>query len=154
MDDFNSETDSDYTSYWRDWVSTSSSGLSFCALSFIIEESFRNWSFYSLRLHWSSSTSGECLISPGLSARPRPALGVALYIRRITQKLNEQSLDVIFVGLKHHSVNRTHYALKKRFRNKADGTLVRANTATSFISSARFSGGDHIISLLGLSDLA
>jgi hypothetical protein len=21
MDDFNSETDSDYTSYWRDWVS-------------------------------------------------------------------------------------------------------------------------------------
>jgi hypothetical protein len=23
MDDFNSETDSDYTSYWRDWVGTS-----------------------------------------------------------------------------------------------------------------------------------
>jgi hypothetical protein len=23
MDDFNSETDSDYTSYWRDWVSIS-----------------------------------------------------------------------------------------------------------------------------------
>jgi hypothetical protein len=22
MDDFNSETDSDYTSYWRDWVGT------------------------------------------------------------------------------------------------------------------------------------
>lgn len=22
MDDFNSETDSDYTSYWRDWVRT------------------------------------------------------------------------------------------------------------------------------------
>ena len=22
MDDFNSDTDSDYTSYWRDWVST------------------------------------------------------------------------------------------------------------------------------------
>ncbi len=32
MDDFNSETDSDYTSYWRDWVSTFSSWLSFCAL--------------------------------------------------------------------------------------------------------------------------
>lgn len=26
MDDFNSETDSDYTSYWRDWVGT----LAFC----------------------------------------------------------------------------------------------------------------------------
>ena len=26
MDDFNSETDSDYTSYWRDWV-----GLAFCS---------------------------------------------------------------------------------------------------------------------------
>lgn len=25
MDDFNSETDSDYTSYWRDWVRTLSS---------------------------------------------------------------------------------------------------------------------------------
>lgn len=24
MEDFNSETDSDYTSYWRDWVSLSS----------------------------------------------------------------------------------------------------------------------------------
>ena len=23
MDDFNSDTDSDYTSYWRDWVGTS-----------------------------------------------------------------------------------------------------------------------------------
>lgn len=23
MDDFNSETDSDYTSYWRDWVGAS-----------------------------------------------------------------------------------------------------------------------------------
>ena len=23
MEDFNSETDSDYTSYWRDWVSSS-----------------------------------------------------------------------------------------------------------------------------------
>jgi hypothetical protein len=27
MDDFNTETDSDYTSYWRDWVSTT-----FCLL--------------------------------------------------------------------------------------------------------------------------
>jgi hypothetical protein len=27
MDDFNSETDSDYTSYWRDWVGTSLSQL-------------------------------------------------------------------------------------------------------------------------------
>lgn len=29
MEDFNSETDSDYTSYWRDWVSlfVSSEGL-------------------------------------------------------------------------------------------------------------------------------
>jgi hypothetical protein len=30
MDDFNSETDSDYTSYWRDWVSLDIS-LSLCA---------------------------------------------------------------------------------------------------------------------------
>lgn len=30
MDDFNSETDSDYTSYWRDWV-----GLHECFLLFI-----------------------------------------------------------------------------------------------------------------------
>jgi hypothetical protein len=29
MDDFNSETDSDYTSYWRDWV-----GPSLCIHSF------------------------------------------------------------------------------------------------------------------------
>lgn len=32
MDDFNSETDSDYTSYWRDWVS----GLLFPLLIIII----------------------------------------------------------------------------------------------------------------------
>ncbi len=31
MDDFNSETDSDYTSYWRDWVSVDIS-LSLCAV--------------------------------------------------------------------------------------------------------------------------
>ncbi len=30
MDDFNSETDSDYTSYWRDWVRV---GHDFCANS-------------------------------------------------------------------------------------------------------------------------
>ena len=29
MEDFNSETDSDYTSYWRDWVGQA---LSFCPL--------------------------------------------------------------------------------------------------------------------------
>jgi hypothetical protein len=28
MDDFNSETDSDYTSYWRDWVSAACISLS------------------------------------------------------------------------------------------------------------------------------
>lgn len=37
MDDFNSETDSDYTSYWRDWVGTlllhvhTHTGLDYCA---------------------------------------------------------------------------------------------------------------------------
>ena len=30
MDDFNSETDSDYTSYWRDWV-----GLTLCAVLYL-----------------------------------------------------------------------------------------------------------------------
>jgi hypothetical protein len=30
MDDFNSETDSDYTSYWRDWV-----GLALCAVLYL-----------------------------------------------------------------------------------------------------------------------
>lgn len=32
MEDFNSETDSDYTSYWRDWVSDKSFLSSSCEL--------------------------------------------------------------------------------------------------------------------------
>lgn len=33
MDDFGSESDSDYTSYWRDWVSLDASHLPLCPLS-------------------------------------------------------------------------------------------------------------------------
>lgn len=37
MDDFNSETDSDYTSYWRDWVSISDLLIScFAPSSFVV----------------------------------------------------------------------------------------------------------------------
>lgn len=32
MEDFNSETDSDYTSYWRDWVSEFLSFFDFISL--------------------------------------------------------------------------------------------------------------------------
>lgn len=33
MDDFNSETDSDYTSYWRDWVGGKFSSSSALAIA-------------------------------------------------------------------------------------------------------------------------
>lgn len=34
MDDYNSETDSDYTSYWRDWVGEISNQTLFSSLLF------------------------------------------------------------------------------------------------------------------------
>jgi len=40
MDDFNSETDSDYTSYWRDWVS--GHFFRFCAARFLGKEHMEN----------------------------------------------------------------------------------------------------------------
>lgn len=42
MDDFNSETDSDYTSYWRDWVSFNISSCPPCGASlFLLEDEIR-----------------------------------------------------------------------------------------------------------------
>jgi hypothetical protein len=38
MDDFNSETDSDYTSYWRDWVSCNPFSSSFARRAPIVLE--------------------------------------------------------------------------------------------------------------------
>lgn len=40
MEDFNSETDSDYTSYWRDWVSATR----FCSVQLCV------FAFFFLRL--------------------------------------------------------------------------------------------------------
>jgi hypothetical protein len=43
MDDFNSETDSDYTSYWRDWVSLNlSSDILSAPCAPVLEEGTRD----------------------------------------------------------------------------------------------------------------
>lgn len=65
MDDFNSETDSDYTSYWRDWVSTFSSWLSFRALFLAIQECSCGCWFYRSQLHWLALRSTGTLYQSG-----------------------------------------------------------------------------------------
>ena len=37
MDDFNSDTDSDYTSYWRDWVSVTIDFINTQSLSLVLK---------------------------------------------------------------------------------------------------------------------
>jgi len=76
--------------------------------------------------------------------------GIALYLRRITRKRNEQSFST-WMSSSQSETLRTEFdplCLGGSVWNQAAGTSVRANTATGLRKQARFSEGNHYIATM------